>query len=174
MKKQKNYWEQFYKKNLTLQPSSFAKYVLPQISGKLIDLGCGNYRDTNYFVFNKIDAVGIDEVHGEQDSVERYMVENKSPRNVYARFFWHSIGRELQLAILGWTSNFIFIEARTTDDKLSPKVFKKHERNFVDVAQLVNDLKNNGFQIIKLEEGRGFSKFKGEDPHLVRVIAKKS
>jgi hypothetical protein len=79
----------------------------------------------------------------------------------------------LQLSILKWVTGYLYIEARTTDDLKTPKVFAKHERNFVNVAELVADLKKENFQIIKLEEGRGFSKFKGEDPHLVRVIAKK-
>lgn len=168
-----NYWKQFYTKSLTLEPSSFAKTVLPHVKGTLVDLGCGNYRDTNYFLFNKIDAIGIDEVYGPVDKVENYIKEFKSPKNVYARFFWHSISRETQLAILKWTKHNIFIEARTTEDKKRPKKFGKHERNFVDVAELVKDLKESGFQIVKLEEGTGFSKFKGEDPYLVRVYAVK-
>jgi len=167
----KDYWKTFYKKSLTAKESSFAKEVLPYIKGSLIDLGCGNYRDTNYFLFNDIDVDGIDAVHG--DKVEDYIKKNKSPKNVYARFFWHSITRELQLDILKWAKGYIFIEARTTEDKLKPKVFNNHERNFVDVPQLVKDLKENGFRIVKLEEGTGFSKFKGEDPFLVRVIAKR-
>lgn len=171
--KNKEYWKNFYKKTLTLEPSSFAKAVLPYIKGNLVDLGCGNYRDTNYFLFNKIDAIGIDEVYGPVDKVENYIKEFRSPKNVYARFFWHSIPRETQLAILKWTKHYIFIEARTTEDKRKPKVFGKHERYFVDVKQLVKDLKDAGFQIVKLEEGTGFSKFKGEDPHLVRIIAHK-
>jgi tellurite methyltransferase len=167
----KKYWQQFYKKKLTLEPSSFAKAVLPYVKGDMIDLGCGNYRDTNYFLFNKIDVDGIDEVYGQK--VEDYIKENKSPKNVYARFFWHAIERPLQLEILKWARHNIFIEARTLQDKRKPKVFDKHERNFVYVPQLVKDLKENGFDIVKLEEGTGFSKFKGEDPYLVRVIAKK-
>lgn len=165
------YWKQFYTKELTLEPSSFAKAILPFIKGDLIDIGCGNYRDHNYFLHNNIDSDGIDAVYGQ--NVEDYILRNKSPKNVYARFFWHSINRDLQLEILKWTKEYIFIEARTVDDKFNPKIFDKHDRNFVDVAQLVKDLKDNHFQIIKLEEGTGFSKFKGEDPYLVRVIAKK-
>lgn len=168
-----NHWREFYKKDFTQEPSSFAVAMLPFIKGNLIDLGCGNYRDTNYFKANKIEALGIDEIYGKVEKVENYIKEFKSPKNVYARFFWHSITRNVQLAILKWTSDYIFIEARTTQDKLKPKVFKKHERNFVDVAQLVKDLKDNNFKIIKLTEGTGFSKFKGEDPFLVRLIARK-
>lgn len=165
------YWTKFYTKAFTEEPSSFAKFVLPHVKGSMVDLGCGNYRDTNYFLFNGVDVEGIDEVHG--DRVEDYILENKSPKNVYARFFWHAIERDTQLDILRWVSDYIFIEARTTDDEHTPKIFNTHARNFVDVATLVQDLKENGFQIIRLEEGKGFSKFKGEDPFLVRVIAKK-
>ena len=169
----RKYWKRFYEKGLTLEPSSFAKAVLPYVKGTLLDVGCGNYRDTNFFVFNKINAVGIDEAYGVVDEIGNYMKEFKSPNNVYARFFWHAIDRKLQLEILKWTKNYIFIEARTTEDKKKPKTYKGHRRNFVSVKQLVEDLKDNGFEIIKLEEGTGFSKFKKEDPHLVRVIAKK-
>jgi hypothetical protein len=64
------------------------------------------------------------------------------------------------------------IEARTTEDKKRNHIYT-HKRNYVNVPQLVQDLKDNGFQIIRLEEGE-FSPFKNENPHLVRVIAKKT
>ena len=163
------HWVKFYKKKLTDEPSSFAKFVLPYIKGKIIDLGCGNYRDTNYFLFNKLDSDGIDEVYGQ--SVEEHIKKEKSPQNVYTRFFWHAIERNLQLKILKWTKKYIFIEARTTEDK--PILFKDHSRNFVNVAQLVKDLKDNEFEIVYLHEGRGLSRYKNEDPHLVRCVAYK-
>jgi hypothetical protein len=43
----------------------------------------------------------------------------------------------------------------------------------VSVSQLVTDLKDHGFQIVSLVEGTGLSPYRGEDPHLVRVIAHK-
>lgn len=167
------YWKEFYKKGLTTKGSSFATAVLPLVKGGcLIDLGCGNGRDTRFFkesLGNKV--AGIDAAYG--NSIEEYIEEFPSPKFVYARFLWHAITPKLQRQILDWTKEYIFIEARTTDDAHRPKVFPKHDRNFVDVSKLVKDLKDRGFQIIKLEEGTGFSKFKGEDPYLVRVIARK-
>lgn len=171
------YWDNFYKKKLRFKASTFAQWVRPFIKGDLVDLGCGNGRDVSYFLQNNIIAGGIDDAFENEYiikmSVGDYMKKAESPKNVYARFFWHAIDRKTQLAILKWTKNMIFIEARTTEDKFKPKVFGKHDRNFVDVAQLVKDLKSNGFRIIRLEEGTGFSKFKGEDPFLVRVVAQK-
>jgi hypothetical protein len=173
----KEYWESFYEKKWKFKASQFAQWVRPFIQGDLVDIGCGNGRDVHYFLECGLKAGGIDSAY-ENDyiiktDVNDYMKRAESPRNVYARFFWHAIDRKTQLAILKWAKHFIFIEARTTDDKFKPKVFDKHERNFVDVSQLVKDLKANGFRIVRLEEGTGFSKYKGEDPFLVRVVAKK-
>lgn len=167
----KKYWKEFYKGKFTFEPSSFAKFVFKYIKGDLVELGCGNGRDTDYFKSNKIKALGIDEANGV--TAESYMRSNPSPKNVYTRFFWHSISRRLQLQILKWAKGNLFIEARTTDDAKRLKFFPKHDRNYVNIAELVKDLKDNGFEIVRLEEGLGFSKFKKEDPHLVRVIAVK-
>lgn len=171
------YWEKFYKQKLKFKASPFAQWVRPFIHGDIVDIGCGNGRDLHYFLENGFRAGGIDEAFENEfiikTSVQEYMKAAESPKCVYTRFFWHAIDRKTQLAILKWTKDTIFIEARTTEDKFKPKVFAKHERNFVDTAQLVKDLKHNGFKIMRLEEGTGFSKYKGEDPFLVRVVARK-
>lgn len=172
----KKYWEKFYKKYPEKKPSSFAKFVLPHIEGTLVDLGCGNGRDLMFFLSRKIKAHGVDESFKNkyivQSPVSKYMKVRKSPENVYTRFFWHAITKKEQLEILKWVKGMIFIEARTTEDRKLAKVFSPHKRNYVNVKSLVKDLKTNGFQILRLEEGY-FSPYKGENPHLVRVIAKK-
>ncbi len=169
----KQYWEKFYKKNKKMKQSSFAEYVLPMIKGRLFDLGCGNGRDTYFFLKKGIEVIGIDDsFNGERIvkcSISDFIKEIPSVENVYTRFVWHAINRKDQLKILKWTKKFLFIEARTIEDK--PKIYKNHKRNLVNVTQLVSDLKKNSFQIIALEEGRGYSKFKNEDPFLVRIIA---
>ena len=174
----KEHWLGFYRKNERLKESSFAQFCLPYIEGKLTELGCGNGRDLYYFLYNNIESYGVDEAFEspfiEKCSVMKYIKNNKSTKSVYTRFFWHAITRDEQLAILEWTKYFLFIEARTTLDKDRKKTHNDHYRNFVDVEQLKKDLKDNHFQIIKIEQGLGFSKYKGEDPHLVRVFAKKT
>ena len=171
-----DYWKDFYTKVPKMKQSPFAEFCLPFINGSLVDMGCGNGRDLNYFIKKGVRAHGVDQsfrspviVNGD---IASYMKAVTSPNNVYTRFFWHAITRKEQLAILNWMKGTLFIEARTTEDENRPKVFKKHKRNFVNVPQLVKDLKERGFQIIRLEEGY-FSPFKGENPHLVRLIAKK-
>ena len=137
-----NYWKKFYKKTRKLKHSSFAEFVAPfVVKDSLIELGAGNGRDLGYFHDIGITARGVDMAYGNlfitKMDVGEYIKTHKCNDNVYTRFFWHSIDRKLQLAILKWTTGNIFIEARTTDDKFRPKTFAKHERNFVNVVQLV-------------------------------------
>lgn len=171
-----NYWETFYRDFPESAPSTFAQFVSPHLIGTIVDLGCGNGRDLHYFLKEGYEAYGVDEAFNsdviENQSVSDFIKYNEAPKNVYTRFFWHAIPRKEQLAILRWVKEYIFIEARTTEDEQLEKHFPQHERNFVNVPQLVKDLKENGFQILHLKEGH-FSPYKGENPHLIRIIARK-
>ena len=162
-------WNRFYKNHYFEEPSNFAKECLPYIKGRAIELGCGDGRDVRYFIDNGVDIFGIDQVWGTK--IQDYIRENESPSYVYTRFLWHSISNGLQKKILKWVRGTIFIEARTIKDK-PENIFGKHKRNLVDVSQLIEDLLNNNYVIVYFDQGRGLSPFKGEDPHLVRVIAK--
>jgi len=172
----KEFWTAHYKENKITEPSTFAQFVVDKVDGPLIDIGCGDGRDLYYLQSKGINAHGVDGSNEDMFIVKQnilsYMRENQSPDNVYARFFWHAIEREEQLAILDWTKRTIFIEARTNKDK--PKnVIGKHDRKLVNVKRLLKDLKKYGFEVEHIEEGYGLSPYKGEDPHLVRVIAHK-
>lgn len=170
------YWKDFYSTFENKEPSSFAKFCCDRIYGEIVELGCGNGRDLYYFINEGKLASGVDgnfENHAiKKQTVEDYIKENKSPPFVYTRFFWHSIAPMTQEDILDWTSNYIFIEARTDQDK--PKdLFGKHKRNLVNVRKLLGLLKDKGFDIEYFSEGYGFSPLKDEDPHLFRCIAHK-
>jgi len=171
------YWEAFYKKNTVLGPSSFATFVLPFLKGTTVELGCGNGRDTHFFAQNKVDILGVDSAfEGRgivQEDVFSFIQREVSPDYVYTRFFWHSIDWETQLEILKWTKDYIFIEARTTKDIQTTKVHGGHQRNYVDIQQLEADLLGEGFTIEHMEYGYGLSVYQDEDPHLVRIIARK-
>lgn len=58
----RNYWNNFYKDKICDVPSLFAKFVLNQTEkGKsLLDIGCGNGRDSIYFASNGLKVTGID------------------------------------------------------------------------------------------------------------------
>lgn len=171
-----NYWKRFYVKHKKDKPSDFARFCAPVLAGFVLELGCGNGRDVNFF--NKLGkpAIGVDPAFESycilSQDVNDFIKENVCPPQVYTRMFWHAIDRKTQLNILKWiTAGRLFIEARTTKDKDLKKIYSNHKRNYVDVAQLVRDLKDNGFNIEYLTEGHGLAKFKTEDPHIVRVIA---
>lgn len=168
------YWEKYYRKNKHHEPSNFAKFVLDWFkkSERIVELGCGDKRDLDYFVANGMIVFGVDRVTGY--SAEEFIKKCDSPNYVYTRFFWHAIDRKLQLAILKWAKKYIFIEARTTEDKDTKKIFDNHDRNYVDVKQLLKDLKDHSFKIEYKKVGRGLSPYKGEDPHLIRIIAQKN
>lgn len=172
----KDYWKPFYKTHTFDEPSGFAQYVASRIEGTLVDLGCGDGRDTSYFLRCGIRAYGVDAANEDvliiKQDVNQFIKENESPDNVYTRFFWHAIDDETRQNILKWTKKNLFIEARTTKDK-PQDLYGKHDRNLVDTAQLKKDLESHGFTIDYFHEGYGMSKFFSEDPHLVRVIAHK-
>ena len=47
------YWDQFYERDINLKPSSFVKFIHTKLKSnkivKVIDIGCGNGRDTFFF-----------------------------------------------------------------------------------------------------------------------------
>jgi len=172
----KEFWENHYKKYKQTEPSSFAQFIVDDVKGSLVDIGCGDGRDLYYFKRKGIQAHGVDESNEDlfiiRQNILDYIKEQPSPDNVYARFFWHAIDRTEQLAILDWTKKYLFIEARTTEDK--PKnVIGRHRRKLVDTKRLRKDLLDRGFIIKYFYEGTGLSPYRGEDPHLVRIIAEK-
>ena len=173
----KKYWIKYYKDHFMDGESSFAHFCLPYLNGPFMELGCGNGRDL-YFFFNKDkNGLGVDNAFDGmfvlQQDINTFIRQNHSYEHVYTRFLWHAIERELQLKILKWTKKWLYIEARTTEDMKLPKTFKHHKRNYVKKEQLLKDLTDNGFEIIKQEEGQGLSPMGDEDPYLIRIIAKK-
>jgi SAM-dependent methyltransferase len=170
----KEFWEKHYKKHKLTKPSSFAVWANEIMDGDIIDIGCGDGRDLYYFRSHGKRAHGVDASNEDvgiiKQDIVSYIKENKSPENVYARFFWHAIMREEQLTILDWVKKRILIEARTKKD--APKdIIGSHKRNLVSVRTLKKDLKERGFTIEFEEEGTGLSPYKGEDPHLIRIVA---
>ena len=74
------YWNQFYnKEGKNIQnPSDFAQFVLPYLkSGKrLMDIGCGNGRDSIYFAKNRILVTGVDASETAIEQLQKEQIEN--------------------------------------------------------------------------------------------------
>jgi SAM-dependent methyltransferase len=113
------YWENHYGRFRTMWPSQFAAFVLGEIPiGALIDIGCGNGRDTLFFASHGMATVGVDWSKGAITICERareqtgissasfvcasvtdaslrntvvQRIPGDVPRTVYARFFLHAV-----------------------------------------------------------------------------------
>ena len=44
-----NYWDKYYSKHQTFNNSDFVEFSKPFIKDSVIDIGCGNGRDSIYF-----------------------------------------------------------------------------------------------------------------------------
>ena len=109
----------------------------------------------------------------------------KNKFSIYSRFTWHSIDSKKEKIFLKKISKiskleYLFIETRSDKDNLfgvGKKVGKNefitdHYRRFINKNNLIKKLKKN-FNIIYLKESKGLSKFKKEDPCLIRFIGEK-
>lgn len=179
-------WSKFYKeKKAPVKPSSFAISIdelfteLKWQGAKVLDIGCGNGRDTKFFQKTK----WINYTYGVDRAIETdlkkglYKIDlNKLVKGdcefdiVYSRFFLHSISNKEIEKLLNWTKNYFIAEFRLKGDE--PKIYK-HKRNLVDLSWFVNKLEENGYIILSLRTGYGMAKYKNEDPYVCRVIAKK-
>jgi cyclopropane fatty-acyl-phospholipid synthase-like methyltransferase len=147
----KKYWENYYShKKAVHYPSPFAEYCVKRGLVKnsvVLDIGCGNGRDSFYFVENSAEhVIGIDQSevaisnntnnidnleHFHKNQIEFSAVDfvnldsycGISPDLYYSRFTFHAITHKEQLefiAILSSTmkpGSVCAIEARTVNDK---------------------------------------------------------
>ena len=207
----KAYWTSYYARlngdQRFIQPSHFAQCLAEQnlIQGKrIIELGCGNGRDSVHFARNGAAVTAIDQCKNAgkllfdlpnitffakdftrlepMNPTERYDV-------VYSRFTMHSIDYEGENRVLSWAfhnlvpGGYLCVEARTLKDELAGKGLYKgqntwfygnHHRRFIDVADFKEKLASIGFELLLFAESKGFATCPLEDPVIMRVIAHKT
>ena len=189
----KTYWQDFYRNKPELNDnSSFSKFVLKHLKPqeRLLDLGCGNGKDTFYFLKNNIQATGID--NNDNLPKEHFIVgdvlENlESCENYYLRFFVHAINEEYFDSLIEKIYNIskkgarIFIETRSTrgitqEEKLlynfKSGIGEEHYRMLYSLRHIKEKIENK-FSIFHLEESYGLSPFNGKDPCLIRICCTK-
>ena len=98
---------------------------------------------------------------------------------VYLRFFLHSIDESIEEVLLanlvdllpgGFT---LYAEFRTTRDRDLPKVYGEHSRRYIDEQAFAAKLTGSwAFEMEHLEAGRGLAPYRGEDPHVARIVAR--
>lgn len=172
------YWEKFYKKFKVTRPSDFAKFCLKYFTHgqKVIDLGCGNGRDSYYFVNHGLSVIGIDMATCPKYTKNAIFFTNDFTHYdsfihpVYGRFFLHSISNEQISYLFSKARNMLLLEFR---DKADHPMIYKHLRNHVDGNTILKELVENNFDILFYQKSKGLAKFRNEDPLICRVIAKR-
>ena len=202
---EKEYWENYYRMHRNGQPETpFARDVLKYTkkNKSLIELGCGNGRDSVYFSKNGLKVIGIDQCKEEINYLNnKYSSDNlsfqqgdftrMSKKNsydyIYSRFTLHAVDEDAENRVLDWAYNSLnkgglfFLELRSINDVLFEKGNKKgdgvsiidHYRRFADFKKLENKLGENKFKIISSTESKGLAPYKDEDPMVIRFIGRK-
>ena len=197
----KEYWEDFYKSNPDLiSPSSFSKFVFDHLNLKdsnysVVDIGCGNGRDSLYFTNNNLKVTSVDNFDNlEMTSILSNYIKldikdfNISADLFYARFFLHAIDEDRLDGLLenisnlmSNTSHFAF-ETRSTkgitvEEKevtnFKSSMGEKHFRMLYSKPYMENKL-SKYFNIDYLVEENNVAKHKSDNPYVLRgIISKK-
>lgn len=173
-----DYWQEYNSSIIQSEPSSFGIKCASLMKGSVLDICCGDCRDSDWFHSQGLDVKAFDIV--EYDKPYDYRVINLMDRsgftfdnidNVYCRFVLHAVPEYLEDYILVESSHYggkLFIEARSdkgTEDGT-------HYRRLINYDKLISKLKNIGFDILYSCEDSGLS-VDHDDPILIRVIAQK-
>jgi cyclopropane fatty-acyl-phospholipid synthase-like methyltransferase len=184
-----NYWDTYYKNGGPAKAESdFAKFALGSMEQgkKLIDLGCGNGRDSRFFCTHGLKVTAVDSSAEAIASVEGSMplfaicddfVKARTLFCVdydycYARWSFDEISQMQQDELLPsiYSSlkegGLLFVEAHTINDAKygqgtpldrNEYISDNHYQRFIDPAAFVAELRNIGFEIVFSEEAEEFS-----------------
>jgi len=197
--KEVNYWNNYYKsKNKRLPNSDFSEFALSKMEkmSSLIDIGCGDGRDSYFFSKNQIKTKGIDfsldtinlnKKHSNQLLSFEYLDLQKINKineifdYAYCRFIFHSINEKVESTLLDWLSlhisKSIFIETRIFDNK-NKNIVTNHYRRFFLEDDFIIKIKERNFKIEYSKSSYNFSKYKNIykvndltfDPLILRLI----
>lgn len=141
------YWNQYYNSisHIKTEPSKFARDIVTEYitctDKSLIDLGCGNGRDSLFFASQGLQVIGIDASDAAiaklrkdidmkntlficDDFVNSTALYQKEVDYVYSRFTMHAITKESERKVLENAYNVLkaggslFVEARSVNDSI--------------------------------------------------------
>lgn len=171
----REHWEKFYKEFDTISPSPFARWC--ELQGKsIVDLGCGNGRDT-YFLGRDNWVIGVDPFAPMEPQFVRRTVEEVLETlqagdfdTVYCRFFFHAVDERVQGLVLDWVSRnrlTLYAEFRSDMDTPNPD----HERRLISGPGFIEELLKRGITLQYYSHNRGLAPYGEEDPCIIRIIA---
>ena len=147
----------------------------------LLDIGCGNGRDSLYFASKGHLVTGIDSASVERPPILANpsfiqgdaLSELPSADSIYARWFLHVLNDAEAATLLVLMAKsvrpggLIFLEFRTSLSGLKQDHYR-HEKNRTDIERFLCHL---GMTVDVSVEGQGFSKVGDDDPRLARIVA---
>lgn len=197
-----DYWDKYYADNKLQEPSLFSNYVFSEIKKhnfkSIIDIGCGNGRDSVYFGSKNLDTLGIDNSLSSIKYLKNFEKNNLSFKKLdisninklkkkfevaYCRFIFHSINNNLQQILFNWlaqnVTKMIFIENRINDFSEYENYEQNHYRNIQSSSEFLKLIKDH-FNNFDYEISNKFSPYKRTynvddinfDPYLLRVQIK--
>ncbi len=202
----KKYWMEYYKKDdAPKKPSYFAMDIIDMLkpNKKILELGCGNGRDSVFFSRKGLIVTAIDQAENSINNLSenysdiKFIADDFVRTNqfnlvsydyIYSRFSIHSITLEEENTLLNKAykslnkGGKIFIEARSIKDDFyglgenigeNEYIYEGHYRRFIDRNEIEKKMKEIGYKIDFLIEDKGLAIYKDQDPVVIRIIASK-
>jgi len=170
------YWKEYYKTHDRQEPSSFARWALPRVTGSaIVDMGCGDGRDTGYLIIAQpgylhempvagvqpvVPVLGVDPAITKgpftlnitiQEFTKQYKaMEEKQSATLYMRWFLHAVKPRLWRPLLEVWEGQILVEARLQGDT---SYGDSHPRYPIDTDELFPLLDEWGYDVDHYEEG---------------------
>ena len=130
------------------------------------------HRGLTDITFQQLDLYDADHVVEKAEAI----AGSVAPTAVYARFMVHALSDEgrlnlfrLAAEVLRRSGGRLYLEFRTAR---ADHEFGEHFRQFVQPAQVEEELRSFGFVVEHSEEGHGLAVHKSEDPKVCRIIAR--
>ena len=203
----KKYWDGYYTDHHSKsKPTSFAKSIintLPKTTCKLLEIGCGNGRDSFYFsgkghdvsafdqsevIINTLQNTGKNSPRFFIDDIKNMSIHHKELFDIiYARFVLHALNEYEAQQAFKWifehlnNGGLFYSESRSIKDKIfgqgekiEKHIYKTdHRRRFLVKNDLLKELESFGFTINNVLEKQGLAVYKDSDPVVIRVVAQK-
>ncbi len=199
----REHWETFYrKKAASSEPSPFARAVSKQLSPRtvLLEVGCGNGRDSAFFaeLGHQVTAVDASPTAIElcretlTDASITFEVGTASVVDgsfdaVYSRFALHAMPLAEEKELLSVASRVLkvggrfYVECRSVKDPLaqfgevlSPtERFYGHYRRFILLDELRERTEGVGLKVVDEVEADGLAVYGDDNPVVIRLTAEK-